>query len=100
PALLFAVPSSPESPLATAAEYYFSRQDYTQALGLWSEVLRRQPDSVDAALRVAELKMLSQGRQAASQTILSFMEAKGGLLSAEDRQRVTQRLGELQSTFL
>jgi tetratricopeptide (TPR) repeat protein len=90
----------PADSLAIAAEYYFSRQDYPQALSLWSEVLKRKPDSVSALMRVAELKLLFGGRLASRDVLLGFLNSHGSSLPAESRLALRLKLGSLQSTFV
>lgn len=97
-ATTFAV-ASPE-PLATAAEYYFSRQDYRQAYQLWSEILKRQSDNLAAVFRVCELKMFFDTRGACRDLMLKFLADSGSALSSETRRHVRDKHSQLQSLFL
>jgi tetratricopeptide (TPR) repeat protein len=95
---LFAL--APSDSLSIAAEYYFSRQDYNQSLALWSEVLKRRPDNLSAVYRVAELKLMFQGRVASRDVILGFLAGAGRNLNSDARRDIKLKLGELQSTFV
>lgn len=91
---------APSDPLAIAAEYYFTRHDFRQSLTLWEGVLKRQPDNVAAVLRVAELKLMFEGRAATRETITHYLDLKGDALATEARRALREKLGQLQSTFV
>jgi tetratricopeptide (TPR) repeat protein len=86
--------------LAIAADYYFSRHDYRQALQLWNEVFRRQPDNVTALLRVAELKLVFEGRSQATETVVKFLSQRGEGLEGSQRAKIKQNLQWIQEKFL
>src|SRR5262249_28815452 len=80
--------------------YYYSRYDYKQAYTLWSEVLKKQPTNLPALFRVAELKMLFEGRPAGRDLILKFLLTESSGLTGDARKSVRDRLNELQRVFL
>jgi len=85
---------------AQVANYYYSRYAYRQALPLWQEVARRQPSDVTAALRVAEIKLLQEGREQASASLKEFVQREARNLPPESLRLVEQRMKELQEVFL
>lgn len=92
--------SSVSDSAASTAEYYYSRNDYAQALSLWSEILRQKPDNLLAVIRVAELKLMFEGREASRQTILAFMSRPDGTLSSKERSQLREKSRSLQQLFL
>ncbi len=82
------------------ADYYYARYAYRQALPLWLEVARKQPSNLSAVLRVAELKLLSEGREASRNWLRDFLTREGHSMSPESLQVVGARLTDLQETFL
>jgi tetratricopeptide (TPR) repeat protein len=96
PAALF-----PTEPLAVAAEYYFTRHDYKQAYQLWLDVSKRQSDSVFALLRVAELKLMFEGRDAARDALRKYLDMAPIQKSGnESRREVKDKLKFVESTFI
>lgn len=87
-------------PFVSAAEYYFSRQSYPAAFELWSKVLSREPENVSALLRVAELKLLLEGRLASRDILLKFLGQRAGTLTNEAEQLIQSKHTLLQSLFL
>jgi len=85
---------------AQVADYYYSRHAYAQALPLWQELARRQPSSITANLRVTELKLLVEGRDAARTWLKDFTVREAHGLSVDSRRLVEQRLTEIQDRFL
>jgi tetratricopeptide (TPR) repeat protein len=89
-----------QDPLSSTAEYYFSRQDYQQALNLWLEVLKRHPQNVDALLRIGELRLHFEGREALRTTLYDFVEKYKSQLNPDTLERIQTRWRELQTAFL
>jgi len=85
---------------AQVADYYYSRHAYAQALPLWLEIARRQPSSVLASLRVTELKLIVEGREAARSWLKEFISREAKSMSVDSRRLVEQRLAEIQDRFL
>lgn len=85
---------------AQVANYYYSRYAYREALPLWQDVARRQPSDVTAALRVAELKLVLEGRDAACDSLKEFITREARSLSGESLRLVEQRMKELREVFL
>lgn len=82
----------------SAAEYYYRHHEYAEALPLWKEVAAREPANLTALLRVAEMTLWLEGRDALVQPFQRFLSQKG--LSPQTRRLARTRLLELQSTFL
>ncbi len=101
-ALLFLVASaaSARESLAPAAEYYSSHHDYKQAFLLWQEVARQEPENIRAALKVAELRLLYEGRDAARDGLLAFLRAHGDVLEPAEAEVVRGKIRQLGSLFL
>ncbi len=91
--------SAPSDSLSLAAQYYYSHHDYPQALGLWSEVLKKDPINTMALLRVCELKILTEGREACRELMLSNLEGPN-LRTTESRKFLIERFRDLQKLFL
>jgi tetratricopeptide (TPR) repeat protein len=87
-------------PLAATAEYYFSRNDYTQALRLWNEVLTKDPANDLAAGRVAELLLFFEGRRSARDGLARHLAARGDAIPREARRLLLERWRAIQSSFL
>lgn len=87
-------------PLAQSAEYYYSHYHYQQAYNLWSEVFKRQPENGQAVVRLAELKLMFEGRPAARDLLLQFLAGPGRGAAIEWRPAVKEKLARLASTFL
>jgi tetratricopeptide (TPR) repeat protein len=87
-------------PLSLAADYYFSRHDYRQAFGLWSEFLRRHPDNVIALTRVCELQVMFEGHAASRATMMKFLGTRGNALSSDVKKNLKETLSSLQTLFL
>lgn len=86
--------------ISDSAEYYFQKQDYAQALLLWQKELERQPDSLNAVMRVSDLKFLLEGREPAKLVLLKYLDESKGPPFAEKRARAKEKLSYFQSTFL
>lgn len=91
---------SKASLISDSAEYYFQKQDYPQSLLLWQKELERQPDNLSAVLRVSDLKFLLEGREAAKQVLLKYLDESQGPPFAEKRAKAKEKLSYFQSTFL
>jgi len=98
--VVFAAPAPTKDPMSRAAEYYFSRHDYRQSFQLWADVLKREPQSMEAAFRVAELKLMFEGRGAARSVLKQFLETNGELLSVDAKKQVQGKLSILANTFV
>lgn len=85
--------------LSTAAEYYFSKHDFGQALSLWQEVYKSQPNSVDVAIKVSELRFLLEGHEAAQKTLIEFLQEKRNFISPLKHEKLNQKLTEMQNRF-
>ncbi|MBI4404566.1 MAG: hypothetical protein HY537_10415 [Deltaproteobacteria bacterium] len=99
-ALLFAAPQLPNDQLTVAAEYYYSKYDYRQSLGLWNDILKQSPANLQALFRLAELRLLFTGRDASKETILGYLRTYGQKISPDTRKAIRQKLVSLQSIFL
>ncbi len=86
--------------LSIAAEYYYSKYDFNQALALWREVYKSQPHSVEAVLKVSELELLLEGHEAAQKTILDFLNKHQHVISPSNYRRLYQQLNEMQNRFV
>ena len=91
--------ASPD-PVATAAEFYYCKQSYRQALQLWRKVLVREPTNLGAALRVAELTLLFEGRGPEKDFLLKFYSTTQAQLGVVARETLENRFGALQGMFL
>lgn len=89
-----------KDPLQSAAEYYFSHQDYKQALALWTEVQKKSPKNADVLLRIAELKLHFGGREAMRETLYDFVERYRTQISPANLEKIQKRWQELQDIFL
>lgn len=78
----------------------FSRQNYSEALSLWSEALKQQPDSSEVALKVCELKVLLESRPACRNFASDFLSTSGALMGDKARKNFEQRYHSIQSLFL
>ena len=85
---------------ATAAQYYFDHREYSQSLELWTALLSRQPDNVEAVCRVAELKLLLEGRAPSKEIILDFMKRRKDQMRPEERENLRTRFERMQTLFL
>ncbi len=86
-------------PLVSAAEYYFSHQDYSQSLQVWNRILKKQPESLTALFRVSGLRLLTEGRGPSRDVILGHYYQNADRLGIETRGRLAQKLEEFQSIF-
>lgn len=86
-------------PTQVAAEYYFSRNDYKQALALWNQVLERHPESGPALQRVCELKVLVEGKPACRDLARSYLLTRTPRLTLETRRQFRNKVGDLMQTF-
>lgn len=87
-------------PLAKAAQYYFSQNDYSESLNLWSQVYALQPRSEEAMLKVAELQLMLQGHDAAQRTVLDFIQSNRHRLSPSSLEEVMKKLSYFQNRFV
>jgi len=94
-----AAESATSDSVSLAAQYYYSHHDYQQALGLWSEVLKRDPENATALLHVCELKLISEGRDACRELMLSSL-GSSDTRSAESKKFLIDRFRTLQTLFL
>lgn len=85
--------------VSVAAEYYFHRHDYRQALQLWNEVYRKEPQNTRALLRLAELKLLVEGRESSRDLILTHLKLKNPGLNFDSRRALKERFVQLQQMF-
>lgn len=94
--------SAKTDPLATAADYYFARQDYAEALRLWKEVWAKDATNDAAALKVAQLELLNQGRAAARAVLVRQLEALDREERGErdDRRALIEKWREIEGVFL
>lgn len=86
--------------LSRTAEYYLARREYRQALQIWEKTLKSQPKSVSALVRVSELKLLFEGREAVRDQVIAFLESNGAKLSSSDRKQILAEFTRLQSVFV
>lgn len=77
-----------------AAEYYYNRQDFKQALELYSSA--NEPKNT---IKIAELKFLLNGRSAAREVLVSALE-KNRELSPEYRTQLSDKLSVLLESFV
>jgi tetratricopeptide (TPR) repeat protein len=84
---------------STAAQYYFDHREYAQSLALWEAIYKRQPENVEALCRVAELKLLLEGRVQSRDTIVEFLK-QHSQLRAEEKEAIRSRFERIQSFFL
>jgi len=87
-------------PLLSAAEYYYDHQDYRQALRLYQEVLKHQPGSLSAVIKVSELKLMYDTRQSARDVLLQFIATQNSLLSADSRRALRDKVENIASLFV
>jgi tetratricopeptide (TPR) repeat protein len=87
-------------PLSKAAEYYYSKNDYKQAFQLWSEVYSQSPDSLEALLKVSQLKLLFEGHQAFYQVLKDFNQRKGKNISVSYWEMLQSYIIDSQNRFL
>lgn len=88
-----------ESALASAAEYLYRHQDYSQSLQLWNRLLKSQPDDLQVVSRVAELRFWLEGREGLRQFLWSYFE-RPLLPGTGSGARLERKGAELQSRFL
>jgi tetratricopeptide (TPR) repeat protein len=86
--------------LSVAADYYFSKNDYSQALSLWEEVYKSQPSSVQAMLKVSELELLLKGHEPSQKTVLDFLNHRRQFISTYDWKNIQSQLELTQSRFV
>lgn len=86
--------------IVRAAEYYYSRQDYRQALQLWAEVVKKRPDDTVAVLRLAELKLMIEGKRPSQAFLLSWLQVQGRNADGFSRNLVSRKLTQTLSTFV
>jgi hypothetical protein len=87
-------------PLAVSADYYFSRHEFAQAFDLWKRYRQLHPESLHATLRVAELKLMFESREAASKDLQKYIQTTGQILSADNKRHLKEKLYVITSTFL
>jgi len=89
--------STPES---IAAHYYYSHQNYQQALNLWKEALKKNRLDVAAVLKISELNLLLENRQVASKALVTFLKSKREKLSPEQRNKLQAKIQFVGTFFL
>ena len=93
-----AVANISDQAISQAAEYYFKRRDYKQALELWKKVIKNRPEDVAALLRISEIRLHFEGRGALRETLVNAIKETN--LSEESQKLIKQKLTELQNKFL
>ncbi len=66
--------------LRFASEYYYEKADYGQSISLWNELAKSEPTNLNALFRVAELKLIFEGRPSARSTLNSYFLLEGSPL--------------------
>ena len=89
-----------QDPLEMAAEYYFSRHDYKEALKLWNKVLDKNPKNVDALMRVSELSLMFGSRELSRKVITDFLDKWSQKITPDQVKLIHSKLKDLQSKFL
>jgi hypothetical protein len=76
------------------------KYDFKQAFTLWNEVLKRQPLMAVAVARLAELKLMLEGRASSRELLLQFLNQNATHLSPESERDLRDKLRVLGSTFV
>ena len=87
-------------PIASSAEYYYSRQEFREAYQLWNELLKRQPDNLQALGRVCELKTLFEGRTACRELLKGFLNRRESSLTPDVLDGLRTKILNLESVFV
>jgi hypothetical protein len=95
-----ALPPTSLPSLSIAADYYYSKSDYPQALMLWGEVYKSQQGSVPAMLKVSELELLLKGHEASQKTVLDFLARQRQFISSADWKSIQDYLEKIQTRFV
>ena len=80
-----------------AAEYYFSRHDYKEALKLWNKVLDKNPKNVDALMRVSELSLMFGSRELSRKVITDFLDKWSQKITPDPNTVLGRKALQLQS---
>lgn len=88
------------SELTQKASQQLSEYRFKEALTSWKEIYQKTPHSLDAALRVSELQLLLEGRNAALDTLKAFQKKNRNNLSNSQKQEINEKLLEWNEMFL
>lgn len=88
------------NPLGSAADYYFEKGDYKQALHLLTRAVKKHPLELHSRLRVIELKFMLEGRQSARNYLSQFIADYGEQLSSDSRSQLIRHFQHVQRLFV
>lgn len=90
----------PKDPLVQLAESYQARYQYQQAYPLWEEIVKRYPRDPAVAIRVSELKLLFENREASRQLLTAMLAEPTSAASGEAGAALRAALSKISSVFL
>jgi len=86
-------------PTALAARYYSDHNDYKQAYTLWLQHSKRFPESLEAFLRIAELKLLLESRSLLKEHLSQFLGKRSQPINKEEWFLLRDRMNQLRFIF-
>lgn len=89
-----------EDPSMRTGQYYYARGEYKAALESFADTLRRHPTDTAAVVRLAQLKLLNEGRAASQEVLKSFLTTQEAKLLPAQKARVRTAFTELQNLFV
>src|SRR3989338_6635447 len=90
---------TPTDSLSRAADYYYFRQDYRQALRLWEEVVKKDLTSISGVLRLADLKLVVEGKRSALASLVDVLQSKSNLVTHSAKSVLTWKLSQVLTLF-
>lgn len=85
--------------MENSGEYYYSRQDYAQALPIYQQMLTIQPENISALGRVCEMKLLLEGRNSCFEVLQTRFATPWGK-SADGKRVLSDFWDRFSSVFV